>query len=189
MPHDYVKRRKSTSRKSAPRKRVNRKKNKHALPLWVWWFSGTVTSLFVAFLLYLVNIAPETTPVVAIIEPVADNQDNDRGEDTQFDFYTLLPQRKVIIPPVEQAKPPTQTFFYILQTASFKDRDDADRERAKLLLMGMDASIEQAQDANGTTWYRVQVGPFHSRSKLASARSALAQQGIMPLVLKRPIDD
>jgi cell division protein FtsN len=58
----------------------------------------------------------------------------------RFDFYTLLPSQTidVDVDPGEIAKTRTSqsTVFYLLQAGSFKQREDADRRRAELLLLG-----------------------------------------------------
>ena len=107
---------------------------------------------------------------------------------TKFDFYTLLPEREVIVEvdrdedDDSQAK---QNTVYILQAGSFKQAADADRLRAKLILMGLDARVEPITSSNGGRWHRVQVGPFTNRSRLAKARNTLINEGIDTLLLKR----
>nr|WP_246386788.1 SPOR domain-containing protein [Litorivivens lipolytica] len=73
-----------------------------------------------------------------------------------------------------------------MQAGSFKTNADADRRRAELLLLGLEAKIE-AVEANGDTWHRVYVGPFTSRSKLSKARTTLISEGIETLLLKRKV--
>jgi len=108
---------------------------------------------------------------------------------TKFDFYTLLPEREVIVP--EQEGTPdeaaSEQYQYILQAGSFKNSEDADRLRAQLILLGMTAKVDPVS-SNGSTWHRVQVGPFTSRSKLSKARSTLFDQNIDALLIKRKIE-
>ena len=54
---------------------------------------------------------------------------------------------------------------YLLQAASFRNRDDANAMRATLLLEGMRATVNEAPHAEGA-WYRVVVGPFASQGDL-----------------------
>jgi cell division protein FtsN len=106
----------------------------------------------------------------------------------RFDFYTLLPSQTidVDVDPGEIAKTRTSqsTVFYLLQAGSFKQREDADRRRAELLLLGLEPKVEETNGDNGR-WFRVYVGPFESRSRLAKARSLTAAQNIDTLLLKR----
>ena len=93
---------------------------------------------------------------------------------------------EVEVDPGEIAKARTtqSTELYLLQAGSFKQMEDADRRRAELLLLGLDPKIEETNGDNGH-WYRVYVGPFESRSRLAKARSLTAAQNIDTLLLKR----
>lgn len=117
---------------------------------------------------------------------------------TRFDFYTLLPEREVIVPnereaikPADKTKTapgqaaaaePEESLF--LQVGSFRAAQEADRRRAQIILLGLEAKVESVQ-ANGDTWYRVQAGPFTSREKLSKARNQLSAQGIESLLLKQ----
>jgi cell division protein FtsN len=118
---------------------------------------------------------------------------------TKFDFYTLLPEREVIVPnereaikPAEKPRTPAgqaapaevaeEPLF--LQVGSFRAAQEADRRRAQIILLGLEAKVESVQ-ANGDTWYRVQAGPFPSREKLSKARNQLSAQGIESLPVKQ----
>ena len=73
----------------------------------------------------------------------------------------------------------------MLQVASFKNNSDAERVRAELILLNLNASIETATVSNGKTWHRIIVGPFTNRSKLSKARSTLISNRYEALVLKK----
>ena len=66
---------------------------------------------------------------------------------------------------------------YLLQAGSFRQRDDADRRRAELLLLGLEPKVEEASSDNGR-WFRVYLGPFESHAAMARARSLTANQDI-----------
>jgi cell division protein FtsN len=178
MTHDFAKKSKATKKK---------KTTKSQVPGWVWLLTGIVAGVFISFLGYLADITPEVAP-----KDIADKVDQAATEvkktlTTKFDFYTLLPEREVIVPvdQDENDKGPTQATIYILQAGSFKNANDADRLRAQLILMGLDAKVEAISSANGDLWHRVQVGPFTDRSQLAKARNSLIDKGIDTLLLKR----
>ena len=98
-------------------------------------------------------------------------------------YMGTLPQN---VDPAEvaQKRPTSSTETYVLQAGSFKQKDDADRRRAELLLLGLTPNIEEANGDNGH-WYRVYLGPFASRSAMAKARGLTAAQNIDTLLLKR----
>src|SRR5690606_25017420 len=80
----------------------------------------------------------------------------------------------------EQAAAPTTQYF--LQAGSFRQRSEADRVRAQIILMGLDARLEDAKLANGEVWHRVQVGPFPDQSRLAQAERTLSGNGFSNLL-------
>ena len=56
-----------------------------------------------------------------------------------------------------------------------------------MLLLNLDAAIEAVTLGSGEVWQRVLVGPFSNMSKVAAARTKLAQNRIDSLLLKREI--
>jgi cell division protein FtsN len=184
MTHDFAKK----PKKNQPnKKRVAAKKQTSG---WTWYFSGIVTGLFICFLAYLANMTPEHDPSITPSANSKAKAVEKNSSRTKFDFYTLLPEREVIVPDQREViTASTQTTLYILQAGSFKHAEDADRQRAKLLLMGLTPKIEKALASNGEQWHRVQVGPFTDRSSLSKARNILINKGIDTLLLKRKADD
>ena len=141
-------------------------------------------------MLYLGTLAPEhpgSTPAEAAKEaPSEDNTPKPR-----FDFYTMLPEHniEVEVDPEEVARNRVQeqasgSEYYLLQAGSFRSSEDADRRRGELLLLGLEPRVEEASGDNGR-WFRVYIGPFDSRSKMAKARSLTAAENIETLLLKR----
>ena len=170
------------ARKKAP---ANSRKGQQASAPWTWFLSGLVCGVFLSGLVWLASQQPDEPPAVS---PQAAEATAERPQ-PRFDFYTLLPEQRidVDVDPDALANTPAERSQdeFLLQAGSFKQPQDADRRRAELLLLGLDASVEEAKTDNGR-WYRVYIGHFDSRSKLQSARSVTAQQGIDTLLLKRP---
>ncbi|XKE44976.1 SPOR domain-containing protein [Halomonas organivorans] len=87
--------------------------------------------------------------------------------------------------PVETASRPTEEGQrYVLQAASFRAPDDARRLAGRLQDFGLLAKISEVQTGDGTSWHRVQVGPYHDRRELTRARDLMATQGIEPLLIQ-----
>ena len=110
----------------------------------------------------------------------------------RFQFYTVLPEKEVIIPEAEvkarkqaekQGKVPVGGDIYMLQIGSFKTTGEADRLKAQLAMLGVEAKIEVAQIANAT-WYRVKVGPFASIASADKTRTLLRQSNMDSVVQK-----
>ncbi len=187
MTRDFAnsKRKGGTSKQANARPRSPARKE--SAP-WVWFISGLVCGIFLSGLSWL---AFQETDGLAIVEQEEAGGSAVAGDHPRprFDFYTLLPEQTLKLD-LETASPAVHDSTqakeqYLLQAGSFRQPGDADRRRGELLLLGLDAHVEEAEGDNGH-WFRVYIGPFQSRSKLAKARSLTAQQGIDTLVLKRP---
>ena len=148
--------------------------------------AGVVSGLFLAFLLYLVTLPPDT-PDARPEQPVASRSAPVPAP--EYEFYELLPKQeiRVDVDPAELPQPRAAAGEgpqYLLQAGSFRQAEDADRRRAELLLLGLEPRVEETRGETGR-WYRVILGPFESRSAMARARSLTAQQDIDTLLMQR----
>jgi cell division septation protein DedD len=197
MARDFAKKNKpgSGSKKSAARTNSARKKTStrpsNTPPgggSWRWYGAGVLTGIFLSFVVYLGTLPPTGLEGAGNESSAETITQAKQPPKPRFDFYKMLPEQsiEVEVEPAEVARPrdtrPAER--YLLQTGSFRQRDDADARRAELLLLGLEPHIEEASGDNGR-WYRVYLGPFDSRSKMAKARSLTAAQGIDTLLLKR----
>jgi cell division protein FtsN len=119
---------------------------------------------------------------------------------TKFDFYTLLPEREVIVPndrdavkAIDKSKATNEQQQnaqaadgeqLFLQAGSFRSAQEAERRRTQIKTLGLNAKVEEVT-ANADTWYRVQAGPFTSRDQLSKARDQLKTAGIESLLLRQ----
>jgi cell division protein FtsN len=194
MAQDFAKRKKdSGKRKPAPRKKPSQRRtsDKSAASSTASSFRGFVAGLltgaFLSFLVYL-GTAPSSDNPVQVNQTAA--APKAQPPKPRFDFYNLLPKQTIEVD-VERAadvsKPPANPAaadVYILQAGSFRQREDADRRRAELLLLGLEPTIEETEGDNGR-WSRVYLGPFETHSSMSRARSLTANQDIDTLLLKR----
>jgi cell division protein FtsN len=74
---------------------------------------------------------------------------------------------------------------YLLQVNSFTDADEADRQRAEVLLVGLSADVRQTTTRDGTLWYRVVSGPYVTRNEAMIAQRNLQDSGIDSLVVEQ----
>ena len=164
--------------------------NERQVPAWVWLFTGAVLGGFVMFLLHLSDVqppSPEVSKTKKEDRPIAPQHELPR-----FDFYDRLKNISIPVPEDTQTEietAPSEDIEFLLQVASFRQAQDAEQLRAELILMNLEARVEQAKVRNGETWHRVLVGPFASRSFLAKARQTLLSNGHQALVLKRKHSD
>lgn len=162
-------------------------KAKSQVPAWVWLFTGVVTGLFLAFLYYLAGVKPNAQQMrdAEVRKPTISRD----GKGTpKFDFYTLLPDKEVVTPEHPRLpatpKPAQKPEQFVIQTGSFRSRQDADRRRAELILLGLDVKIQQVELNPGESWHRVQVGPLDNQEKLDAAKTILATNNIEYILLR-----
>jgi cell division protein FtsN len=102
----------------------------------------------------------------------------------RFDFYKILPGSEEPVSEQQlreaQQKPSTakgtQTFF--LQAGAFQNAPDADNLKARLALLGIQASIQTTTLPDKGVWHRVRAGPYAAAEDLNRARDLLKQNGI-----------
>ena len=120
----------------------------------------------------------------------------------RFDFYKILPGNADAIPDPasadpnqsaqkqsdaekeKQAKEGALKEPVYLQTGSFQNAADADNQKAKLALMGAEASVQQVM-LQDKVWYRVRLGPFKKQDEVNSMRAELSSQGIEANIVKK----
>ena len=96
-----------------------------------------------------------------------------------------------VVPVVEEylpdgSKVTDKQVAWILQSGSFKDRRDADKQRAELILeTGLDVAISEVT-VEGVTRYRVITGPFDTETTRNRAQDKLAQAEIESLAIEIP---
>lgn len=72
---------------------------------------------------------------------------------------------------------------YYLQAGAFREIDDAENTRAKLALLGFEASISEKPNESGVL-HRVRVGPFPQVESMNKARAKLIDSGIDVAIVK-----
>ena len=195
MPADY-------------KSRMHRKKKK-PLPGFVWLLGGLSIGLFVAFLIYLdkqpaseVSFGDAVkTELAKIKHKPADSSAKKKPDETaqpkqepKFNFYTILPELEVLIPEEErrppEQKPGTKTTTavetgkqYILQVGSFRSKPDAEKLKATVALLGLEASINQVS-INNERWHRVRIGPVDNRRELNENMKLLQRNNINAMAME-----
>jgi len=178
---------------------------KKPLSGFVWLLGGLAIGLFIALLVYL-DKQPENS--VSFNEAVQIELEKLKKKSataekqklptqktkTTFDFFTLLPEMEVFIPESELEYSGSDNASdehdidetgksYILQAGSFKNSGDAERLKATLSLLGLEADI-QTVTVNNQRWHRVRTGPYTTTKDLYSSLNLLKQNGIKALPLE-----
>jgi cell division protein FtsN len=149
--------------------------------------------------------APDAAPAVPAIKP--------EPRQTNYDFFTVLPEIEVVVtedepppPPPSKETPsrgdvsqgdenigdgpvvsevsPQPVSAYMLQAGSFNSESDAERQKAGLALLGLGSSIQKVTIQGRGDFYRVRLGPFHSHAGMVEADERLRREGIQALRLK-----
>lgn len=76
-----------------------------------------------------------------------------------------------------EAESSVGTFVYFVQAGAYRTPQDAQAQRAKLLLMGLDASTTE-REQSGRTVYRVRMGPYERQADAEKMKDNLAANGV-----------
>ena len=129
-----------------------------------------------------------------------------------YDFYSVLPEKEVVIPdselsakakaeqqrakqraqanpadngaaPPAATTPPASGGRYMLQVTATSDAGAADALKAKLALLGFTAKV-YTSTVDGKTLHRVRLGPFATASETEASKRALAESSISAIPVK-----
>jgi len=169
---------------------------------------GLLLGLFIGFLLGLgvaagiaIYFLKGPVPFINRVKPpektapaLSEAPKSGKAEDAKprFDFYRILPgqEEQVTEQQLKQAAraaakagvPPNDEYF--LQAGSFQNPADADNTKAKLALLGLEASVEPISLPDKGVWYRVRLGPYVNLEEINRVRTQLAQNGLEASLIK-----
>ncbi|MCP5405981.1 MAG: SPOR domain-containing protein [Chromatiaceae bacterium] len=174
-------------------------KRRGPFPGWAWFILGILVGLFFSGLAWLKLLPAEvksSTGAVTRSAPKAEPPPphEEHNPKPRFDFFTILPEMEVVVPEPEvvprgaaRQKSAEETVAeadkYMLQMGSFRQYADADRLKASLALVGIQAEIQKVKIDNGEIFHRVRAGPYSpDKVKLLSAK--LKENRINSLMIK-----
>lgn len=110
----------------------------------------------------------------------------------RFSFYEVLTDKQdatVAVPakPADKPQParpqaaeskPAADEPYFLQAGSFHNADDAEKLKARLALLGIEASVRTTNIPDKGVWHRVRTGPYKNAGEMDQARNLLKQNGV-----------
>lgn len=189
-------------RKPAPRKstrRSTRKKQPSYYPLfgghWLWFLAGILVGVILSLVIQLAYTQKESTNAgeTTANEKKVTTQEEKKKKQLTFNFDTSSGQNQfketqpVIIKDKRKPKKPAKADVFtpvLLQVGAFKRLEDADGQKAKLVLLNLSTRIQSEQEASGYR-YRVLVGPFKQQAALDEAQQRLKSHGINSFVVKK----
>ena len=131
-----------------------------------------------------------------------------RAERPRFEFYQILPGEKEVtekeVKEAKEAKPaqgakaapvarpgsspaspkPHSGEIYWLQAGAFGEEKEADNLRARIALIGLEASVRSVAVPDKGTLYRVRLGPYQSLDDANRIKSALSQNGVGAAIIR-----
>jgi len=191
--------------------RAARSKGKKPVSPWIWLLIGFILgATSVGFVCLKYGSPPARDNWIGSRPPKAGmdrkpphvSPEPARVAKPKFDFYNLLPDQEVLVPDEEierqvrkapkprpqepePATPPKSAQDgkrYVVQVSSFRSNKDANTLKAKLGLLGLRARVNRA-NIKGSTWYRVQLGPYSSAAAMQDVRKQLASSGYQSLAI------
>ncbi len=181
--------RKKTSGRS---RQAVRDGDQSVVPGWVWLLLGLAMGICLSLFLLMTGFLRQPAADLPIPNPSrepaelttpVDEPDND------FDFFTVLPEMEVVIPEneIQQRVNEREELAasrgpYLLQVASLRRADDAERMKAELAFLGVVAQVVEVR-INDVRWHRIRVGPLASMRELDVIKRQLQDAGYSVLVL------
>lgn len=92
----------------------------------------------------------------------------------------LIEQRTAAAAAAAAASPATAAaagISYFVQAGAFGSADEAQAQRARLAMLGLDASVSERQQ-NGRTMFRVRLGPFATQAEADAIGQRLQAQNV-----------
>ena len=121
------------------------------------------------------------------VEPVKPADKNGKSAETKprFDFYKILPgvEEPATDQQLRDTKSASKESFF-LQAGAFQSAPDADNLKARLALLGMQASIQTTTLPDRGVWHRVRLGPYGSVEELNRTRDTLKKNGVDTTLIK-----
>ena len=90
-----------------------------------------------------------------------------------------------VAPAVAASKPEVadDKYIYYLQIGAFKEIAEAESARAKLALVGVEASVSEKNN-DGNVLHRVRVGPFDHADAMNKMRAKLSESGVDTAIVR-----
>ncbi len=170
-----MRRGRGTPKKSA-KKQPSRKKP---------WRSGVLAILLVGgfgYGLYLLNNDPEPKPPVVSKPKAPVSKPKPKKElppppEEKWEYVESLPKREVevVAKEIEVSKIP-----YIMQCGAYKTQTQAEDRKLSIAFQGLSSKIRNKE---GSSWYRVVLGPYTSKRDAERDRHKLQRAKIEPCAI------
>ena len=129
------------------------------------------------------TLVPPTVIEPNVAPPATASTVTPRGERPPAAAAANTPGADTTTSTVRAAPPPPiplsgiDPFIYFVQVGAFARTEDAEQQRAKLAIIGIESKVTE-REQNGRTVYRVRVGPFGRKAEADSVKDKLADAGV-----------
>lgn len=149
------------------------------IALGVAWYINKVPSPFLS------RPAPPPQSEKAVPDASRGDEKTARPADgkPRFDFYKILPgieepATDQQLKDAQKASPAAPKEAFFLQAGAFQSASDADNLKARLALLGVEATIQTTSVPDKGVWHRVRTGPYKNAGEMDQARNLLKQNGV-----------
>lgn len=80
-------------------------------------------------------------------------------------------------------RPRDDPFIYFVQAGAFGRVEDAEQQKARLAMLGLEAKVTEREQA-GRTVYRVRIGPFEKRERADETKTRLAGASVEGVLVR-----
>ena len=115
------------------------------------------------------SAATKSVPLVIPVAPKLDNRADTKSNPTVDPLGDLAKARS--------SGTAADPFSYFVQAGAFRTAEDAESQRAKLSLGGIEARVSE-REQSGRTVFRVRIGPFDKRDDADKAKERLEALGM-----------
>lgn len=154
-------------------KRHNKAPSSH-LP---WFGAGILCGLLVSILLFYYQLIPnallnrKASPAPRGAKSVMAKA---KTQTPRFDFYNMLEEK-------DQATEIPKNYF--VQVAALSNLKDAERMKVRLQSNGFNNIQIKSFNKDQTTWYRLILGPYHSKGSALAAQTKLKNSQINGILI------
>jgi len=143
---------------------------------------------------------PTTTPAAAVPpEEVRKAVALPPKQASRFGFYKILSSDEYeVVIPKEDAAPKAAGKIssplvaaaiaapgqYLIQVGAYRTREEAEKGRANLALLGVESRIEQVTIDQSENWFRVRIGPENDLAKAQEILERLESNDIKAMLIK-----
>ncbi len=169
---------------SQPRRGRQVRSRNAGIPGWVWLCCGLALGLCAAVAVYIAMRPTADKPAAQLPPPAARPATQSPAlpprQEPRFKFYELLPNFELIPrgDNYQVESEPGKPGRYLIQAGAFKRREDAERRKASIALLGIESRIESVTIDGQGSHFRVRIGPDADFQRVKKTLRTLADNDI-----------